>query len=220
MPTLYVSPTTPKHNKTAVKPAVKKAFTPNGQPPTHMGPLTAFAVNPLGLRFETQEEEEKVILFLRQHIIVNIPWIVATIILVIAPSFIFPRLFDAIRASVQLPPAYFLVATLFWYLATFGFALSSFIGWFFNIYIVTNERIVDIDFYYLLYKKFSVAELSKIQDLSYTSGGILATMFNYGNVNIQTAGESPNLEFEAVPYPEKVVQTIRALTENEGGNGI
>ena len=220
MPTLYVSPTAPKHHKPAVKHAFKKPFSTNGQPPTHMGPLTAFAVNPSGLRFETQEEEEKVILFLRQHIIVNIPWIIATIVLLIAPTIIFPRLFEAISLNVPLPPAFFLIGTIFWYLATFGFALSSFIGWFFNIYIVTNERIVDIDFYYLLYKKFSVAELSKIQDLSYTSGGILATLFNYGHVNIQTAGESPNLEFEAVPYPEKVVQTIRELTENEGGGAV
>jgi uncharacterized membrane protein YdbT with pleckstrin-like domain len=109
---------------------------------------------------------------------------------------------------------------MFWYLATFGFALASFIGWFFNIYIVTNERIVDIDFLYLLYKKFAEAELAKIQDIHYTSGGIFATIFNYGNVVVETAGEAPNIEFEAIPFPEKVVETIRELTEKTSDESL
>lgn len=184
-----------------------------------MSPLTAFAVNPTSLRFETQEDTEKVILFLRQHFIVNVPWILGTILLVIAPTVIFPRLFHALSLNMAFPTSYYVVGTMFWYLATFGFALASFIGWFFNIYIVTNERIVDIDFFYLLYKKFSEAELTKIQDINYTSGGLLAAVFNFGNVVVETAGEAPNIDFELIPFPEKVVETIRELTERgEGGS--
>jgi len=212
MPTIFVSPT-PTPLKSKGKKLSHLQFVPSAQPPTHMGPLTAFAVNPTNLRFETQEEKESVILFLRQHFIVNVPWIVITILLLLAPSFIFSKLFGVILSNFSLPPSYLLVGTIFWYVATFGFALASFIGWFFNIYIVTNERIVDIDFYYLLYKKFSEAELTKIQDISYTSGGILAAVFNFGNVTVETAGEAPNLVFESIPFPEKVVETIRSLTE-------
>ena len=180
-----------------------------------MSPLTAFAVNPKNLRFETQEETEKIILFVRQHFIVNVSWILITALLLIAPTVIFPRLFHALSVNVTLPVSYYVIGTIFWYLATFGFSLASFIKWFFNIYIVTNERIVDIDFYYLLYKKFAQAELTRIQDIQYTSGGILAAVFNYGNVRVQTAGESPNIDFDSVPHPEKVVETIREITEHE-----
>ncbi len=220
MPTLYVSPTEKVTPKTTIEKSSKKSFIAKDQPPTVMHPLTAFAVNPHGLRFETQEEEEVVILFLRQHFIVNVPWIFLTIVLLLAPTVIFPKLFSVLSINFSLPTGYFLIGTLFWYLATFGFALASFIGWFFNIYIVTNERVVDIDFFYLLYKKFSQAELAKIQDISYTSGGILAAIFNYGNVSIETAGEMPNLEFELIPYPERVVETIRALTEQNEGDAV
>lgn len=174
-----------------------------------MGPLTSFALHPDHVRFETQEAKEEVILFLRQHIIVNVPWLVFTVVLLIIPAFLFP----AIQQAITVPTQYVVIATLFWYLATAGFAISSFIGWFFNIYIVTDDRIVDIDFLYLLYKHFSEADLTKIQDISYTSGGILATLFNYGNITVETAGEMPNLEFLAVPTPEKVVATIRSLIE-------
>lgn len=221
MPTLYVSPTTPPPSKTTVKPPPKTtSFVAANEPSTPMKMLTAFAVNPSGLRFETQEEQEVVILFLRQNIIVNIPWILITLLLLVAPTLIFPKLFSLLSLNFALPTSYFLVGTMFWYVATFGFALASFIGWYFNIYIVTNERVVDIDFLYLLYKKFSEAELVKIQDISYTSGGLLETLFNYGNVTIETAGEAPNIIFELIPYPERVVETIRALTEKNEGDAL
>jgi uncharacterized membrane protein YdbT with pleckstrin-like domain len=185
-----------------------------------MGPLTAFALHPDHVRFETQEPGEQVILFLRQHVIVNVPWILMTILLIIAPTVLFPLVFRALSLNLTFPVGYYVVGSLFWYLATFGFALASFTGWFFNIYIVTNQRIVDIDFFYLLYKKFSEAELTRIQDIRYTSGGILAAMFNYGNVVIETAGELPNLEFDSVPHPEKVVETIRAIMEHQEVPGV
>jgi len=176
-----------------------------------MPAFTSFARNPSNVRFETQESHETVLLFLRQHPIVNVPWIALSVLLVLAPTIVFPLLFRAI--PVPLPVGYVIIATAFWYLATFGFILTNFLHWFFNIYIVTNERIIDIDFKFLLYKHFSQAELSKIQDLSFTSSGIGATLFNYGNVNVQTAGETPTLEFEIVPHPQKVVETIREIAE-------
>lgn len=180
---------------------------------TSMKLLASFAENPDGVRFETQEAKEDVILFLRQHPIVNVPWVIIAIILVLAPTVLFPFIAVFLPIATTLPVGYMIVGTVFWYVATFGFILSNFLYWFFNIYIVTNERVVDIDFLYLLYKRFSQAELSKIQDISFASGGILATIFDYGNVTIETAGEAPNLEFEKIPHPEKVVETIRSLAD-------
>lgn len=195
-----------------------KPAQPVGHPPhVHMKPLTTFAIRPDGVRFETQEAGEEVVLFMRQHIIVNVPWLLITAILLSAPTILFPVAFGMLRLPFAIPAGYLIVGTLFWYLMTFGFILANFISWFFNIYIVTNERVVDIDFLYLLYKQFSQAELSKVQDLHYTTGGIIATIFNYGDVTIETAGEMPNLEFAKVPLPDKVVQTIRSLIDG-GGN--
>ena len=176
-----------------------------------MPAFASFQRKPLHIRFETQEPKETVELFLRQHPIVNVPWIALAILLVLAPTIAFPLIFRAL--PFPLPVGYMVVATAFWYLATFGFVLTNFLHWFFNIYIVTNERIIDIDFKFLLYKHFSEAELHKIQDISFTSSGLGATLFNYGNVNIETAGETPTLEFEIVPHPQKVVETIRDLSE-------
>ena len=219
MPTIFDSSTStsqPAKPKKTVKP--EKVLFPKGK--LGMGPLTCYAVNPEGVWFETQEEEEKVILFLRQHIIVNLPWVVIAVVATIAPTVLFPLILRLIPVSIVIPAGYFVVGALFWYIATFGFVLGNFLSWFFNIYIVTNERLVDIDFHYLLYKNFAEAELLKIQDISFTSGGVFAAFFNYGNVIVETAGESPNLEFDSVPFPEHVVETIRKLTGQQRSNSI
>lgn len=173
--------------------------------------FTAFAENPQGVRFETQHQEEEVVVFLRQHFVVNLPWILATMLLVVAPFGIVPFILMYVPLPFAIPAQYSLVALLFWYLATTGYALANFIRWYYNIYIVTTERIIDIDFIQLLYKKFSEARLENIEDITYTSPGFFATVFHYGNVYIQTAAETKQFEFLSVPNPANVTQTISSM---------
>lgn len=209
MPTIFVSP--PAESLPSTPPPESEGKPAGAQ----LMPFTAFAKRPKNVRFETQEREETVELFLRQHPIVNVPWAIITVFLLLAPTVIFPMILRSPYLPLTVPWQYLIVGTVFWYVASFGFILTNFLHWFFNIYIVTNERIVDIDFLYLLYKHFAVAELSKIQDISYVTGGILGTIFNYGNVYIQTASEIPTISFEKVPQPHKVVEMIRDLTERQ-----
>jgi uncharacterized membrane protein YdbT with pleckstrin-like domain len=165
---------------------------------------------PFRLIFETQEEEEKVVLFLRQHPIVNLSWGILAVLMVLAPLVLgyFPFL-------SFLPGNFQLVAILIWYLITSAFVLEKFLSWYFNIYIVTNKRVVDIDFYNLVYKEVSDADIDKVQDVTYTMGGVVRTLFNYGDVLIQTAAEKTEFEFEAVSNPDEVAKTIQSLGNKE-----
>jgi len=190
-----------------------------GSPPASLLPkhLGYYVERPKGLRFETQADDEHVVLFLRQHPVVLVPAVLLAVVMLAAPVFVFPLFFRVVALPFVLPLGHIIVGTLFWYLFTFGVLLSTFLGWFFNIYIVTNRRVVDIDFINLLYKKFSEANLSKIQDITYSSNGIIAAFFNYGTVLIQTAAEIQDIEYDHVPRPDKVVETIRSLIKEEKG---
>jgi hypothetical protein len=59
-----------------------------------------------------------------------------------------------------------------------------------------------------------------VQDLTYKTSGVLAVVFNFGNVAIQTAGQLPNFEFELVPSPERVVRIIGDLVEKARNGGV
>ncbi len=215
MPTVYKQRYQQREEKSHHHTGASVSSTQRGR---HDAPgfLTTFAVNPRQMRFETQEDEEKIILFLRQHFIVNVPWIGAAFLMLLAPIFGYPIAVQLAQLPIAIPSGYVVIGFVMWYVGTLGFVIASFIHWFFNIYIVTNERLVDIDFLHLLYKRFTQAELTRVQEISYTTGVIVATFFNYGTVFVQTAGDMPNLEFDGVPNPEKVVAIIREQMEALG----
>lgn len=48
--------------------------------------FTSFSSFPRKVCFETQGDEEQVVLFLRQHPIVNLPWIIVAIFMLTLPS--------------------------------------------------------------------------------------------------------------------------------------
>jgi hypothetical protein len=171
--------------------------------------MSSFSLYPEGVGFETREKEEKIILLLRQHPIINLKWIAGTIVLVFIPTLV--RFFNIFS---DLPTGVELVVTLAWYLVTMAYALENFLSWYFNVYFVTDERVVDVDFYNLIDKRVSEAGLDKIQDVSYTTAGVLGTILNYGHVFIQTAAEVSEFQFESVPSPEKVVKIIGDLKPN------
>ena len=125
-------------------------------------PLASFLMCPGGVTFETRESEEKVILFLRRHLITNIPWMLTTIAMFLVPTFI-----NNLSILNSIPSNFKFIFILIWYLITTAYFLESFLTWFFNVYIVTDERIVDIDFYNLIYKEVSDANIDKIQDVTY-----------------------------------------------------
>ncbi len=201
------------------KPTKRTTSTISGIP-KRSAPFTAYALKPLDIRFETQEKNEEIILFLRQHIVVMLPSFCIFVLMLLAPLIVFPLFMQLLELPLDIPPAYIVVCTIFWYLASFGFIFTQFLHWFFNIYIVTDRRIIDIDFVNLLYKEFSEAPISRIQDLSYQTKGVLGTMFNYGNVLIQTAGEVPNFVFESVPKPSAVVDVISDLLHATKGKDV
>lgn len=176
--------------------------------------FSAFFAYPKNLTFNEQEEDEQIILLLRAHIITNIPWILATIVLLIVPLILFPLL-AAIGVLPTLGFGLGFIITIFWYLGTFTYAFLSFLYWYFNVYIVTDERIVDVDWYSIVYRKVSSCQISKVQDVSASQVGALSGIFDFGNVDIQTAAELDNFTFERVPFPQLVAKKLQQLLQKE-----
>ncbi len=172
--------------------------------------FTSFSSFPTKVCFETQDDDEEVILFLRQHPIVNLPWVVLTVLMLTLPSvFIFFPPFAALPANFQF------VVSSGWYMFVFGFALAKFMGWFFNIYILTDERVVDVDFQNIFFRKISTAKIEEIQDVNIQSSGSFETFFGYGSVFIQTAAEVSQFEFMYVPNPDRVGKIINQMIDLE-----
>ena len=178
--------------------------------------VTAFSLYPRKIRFENQDTDEEVILLLRRHIITTVPWVFAGIVMIFVP-FLFPSFFGYLKTTLTftVPTATQLVVVVVWYLLTMGFVIENFLIWYYNVYLITNKRVIDVDFHGVMYKSISEAPLSRVQDVTYNMGGFMQVVFNYGMVFVQTAGEVQNIEFESVPHPDQVVRKIGEIIHLE-----
>ncbi|HSX40608.1 MAG TPA: hypothetical protein VLF68_03260 [Candidatus Saccharimonadales bacterium] len=181
----------------------------------HIHALAAFCQNPLGITFATQEEGETILLFLRRHFITNFPWIFISIVLLVVPTILhilFKTPFIAADNLFSFLPANFgTFFTLFYYLLIAMYIFINFITWYFNISMVTTIRIIDIDFSDVVYKNISATKLDLVQDVNYTQIGVIPSVFDYGDVLVQTAGSQEMFDFSSVPHPQRVVKIIEDL---------
>jgi hypothetical protein len=188
-----------------------------GQKPPYL--FSSFSQNPIGISFKEQEEDEDILLFVRRHFITNVPWIFTSVILAFIPFIIFylNRTFPFIGLET-LPKRFTDIFIIFYYLVLATYVFIQFITWYFNISLITNKRVIDISFADLVYKNVSATKIDLVQDVSFTQVGVISSIFNFGNVLIQTAGTLDNFEFSDAPYPEQIVKIVEDLIGKGGKN--
>lgn len=167
---------------------------------------------PTNIRFSDQESDEHIELLLRRHFVTNIHWLVLSFLGLLAPLFIVDinhnlQVFLVSSVPFEIRLAYFII----WYLFILGYIIESFLYWYFNIYIVTNKRLVDFDFSSVLNKSIKESRLDDVQAITTQLQGIIRPLLNFGNVVMETAAKDETIEFVDVPQPELVAQRIEEL---------
>ena len=171
-----------------------------------------FIKYPEQTKFEGEDAKEQIVLLMRKHLVTNTPWVAIAFVMLFVPKLVFEILaFSKIDVSTILPYNFRLIIIIFWYMITLTYVFQSYLIWYFNVYIVTNKRIVDVDFYAILNRKISETPIQQVQDVTLSVAGIFPSMFDYGDIQIQTAAEQEEFEFEAVPNPSFVHDKISDL---------
>lgn len=160
--------------------------------------------------FPFQKSYERVELFLRRH------WLVlffiylgfAIMTLLGLTGFYLANNFFGLRGN-NLNLAEFLLSL--YILSVWYFFFKTLTDFYLDTWIVTDHRILDIHQLGLFKRDISELRLSKIQDVTVKTEGLLPTFFNYGTVIIQTAGVIPEFKFEQVPHPQQVKDRILQL---------
>ena len=163
------------------------------------------------VRFEGESKEEITLFFLRAHGITNLSWVLMAVIAVVFPIITLSYFASSTVVDVPISTQTVVIGLGVWYLVVFGVAYQQFVGWFFNIYILTNKQIVDIDFVGLFHRKVSQTTLGNIQDVTYSKAGLFQNFFDFGDMYIQTAGTAMHFEFHSVPDPEGAQKQILDL---------
>lgn len=171
----------------------------------------SYCLNPQ-IKFETHEEGEKIYLLLRSHPFTQISWILYSLLFIV--------LLFALNLFLQnlLNLKQILIINLFFIVFILSYIWFNILNWYFNVGIVTSKRVIDIDFYAVLYKEITVAQLGKIEDITVKAGGYFESLFNYGSIFVQTAGTEANIEFINVPHPSDAIQIINKLLSKKRGS--
>jgi membrane protein YdbS with pleckstrin-like domain len=212
MPDLFVTPEEEKKPsvstpEVAVSPETK-AFAKLGVNENHFHPLAQFCENPSHVSIEGKNVTAAIKLFVRRHIVTNVPWILTTIVLFLIPVLI--RILVVLTGVVlpDLPSNFITVFLLFYYLIALSYAFINFLDWFYNIIIITNTEIIDIDYSDVIYHDVAATNVNLIEDVNYTQAGFIRGLFNFGDLFVQTAGGKENIEALAIPMPAKIARLV------------
>jgi membrane protein YdbS with pleckstrin-like domain len=174
--------------------------------------LSAFVEKPQSAKFYGEDEGEQIILILRRSLITNFRWLFIGIVSLLSPWLLTTLLaLGAPESLATLPFAISFIGVTLWLLFWSAYLFVNFLNWFYNVHIVTNWRIVDMDFSGFLHRDITEAPLRTVQDVTHQISGFLPVLFNFGNVIIQTAGENQQIDFHDVPKPAKASDIISDL---------
>lgn len=183
----------------------------------HFKFFPAFFDCPTKISFVEQEENEKIELFLRRHFITNIPWIVVSVLGFFLPLILVSvdQVFN-INLVPQLPIKIITGALIVYYLLLLAYIFENFLFWYYNIYVVTNLHLVDVELISILSRSIKEIELRDIEDITSKIGGIIRSLFNFGTVTIKTAAQKEEVSFDEVPKPDLVADRISDLSKKAG----
>jgi uncharacterized membrane protein YdbT with pleckstrin-like domain len=163
------------------------------------------------------EPGEEIVLQVRQHILVFLLRVLPLLLLAFAPSVLsgFFSMFSsaspqagAAYSSLGVPSHLYRFFNGVWLLCLWTAFFSMLTRHYLTVWIITNLRIVDIKQYSLFNRVVSSFLLVRVQDVTTDVSGILATIFRFGKLSVETAGKDEEFQMSGIVHPENIRDVI------------
>lgn len=158
------------------------------------------------------EEGEKIVLEVRRHWIYLAGEITTLVIVMFLPIFLFNVLESlALIDFSDSGLALYLFGSALWMLILW---IAIFVGWtnyFLDVWLITDRRLIDIEQESLFSRHIAECRLVSVEDVVVETRGVLASLLNYGDLRIQTAGDVPAFQIGTIPHPARVKNIISGL---------
>lgn len=157
--------------------------------------------------------EEEVKMIVHRDPIIALKKVGLFFILVALPAvlvYMMISLFPSIMNHVWLWPT-ILLAISAYMLFIWLFLFFMIVDYILDVWFITDQRIIDVKQNGFFSRTVSEQYLSRVQDVSTDTHGVMETMFRYGDVTVQSAGQMNKLYFEQVPHPDHIRDLIIKL---------
>ncbi len=155
-------------------------------------------------------EEDKIVIFTRRHIMSMLGTLLLTVAMFLVPLIILVAIFITNRNILTgLTLNFLAVGGSIYYLVAITFAFTEWISYYYDIFIVTQDEIIDINQSGIFDRTVTEVTLLRVQDVSARIKGFLPTIFSYGDVVAESAGENTRTYvIDNIPNPVEVANQI------------
>ncbi|MFC1622406.1 hypothetical protein ACFL1Y_00210 [Patescibacteria group bacterium] len=168
--------------------------------------------------FPGQEADEKIILVLHRHPFVFLKVLLMYILLLGVPIVISTYITSYTEWEINQSLNVILsLTTSLYYIFILTFLYRAWLDHYLDIWVITSERVVNIEQKGLFSRNISSQKLYRVQDVTADVKGILPTFLHYGNVFVQTAGTKQNFIFKNIPNPYDVTKKLMTLVNWKKG---
>lgn len=164
--------------------------------------------------FSDRRPNERIVLLLRRHWHAIARYFLVFILEIVLPVIIFVIFLQfsdfTWEKGSPISVLIFFSASAY-YLFIWLFFFHHWIDYYLDVWVVTDQRIINIEQKGLFSRTVSELNMDKIQDVTSEVKGKLATILKFGDVHIQTAAEEKRFIFSEIPEPREVAQKITNL---------
>lgn len=156
------------------------------------------------------EPDEHIVAEIRRHMFVFYSRIIGLVILVFLPLAFTSTVVEFLNTKVLDAGGGILFAFLYllWFLVMWIIFFFQWTDYYLDVWVLTNERIFDIEQKGMFNRHISVFRLERVQDVTVKVDGLLATFLKFGNVHIHTAGEGNDFIIRDAADPLHVKKII------------
>ncbi len=176
-------------------------------------PAPAQPARPIKLPFPLQEGET-VIQVCRRHWLHLWPRIIGMVLAALVPVILLAVLLGMADLGSTVAKVFWIAAAVY----LVYWVVRVLLTWYrYNndIWVITNQRVIDSTKTTPLNLKISTTDLVNIQDMSIQRDGLFRTTFDFGDILCQTAAEIQEFRLPGIPHPREVQALIDKERDRE-----
>jgi len=93
------------------------------------------------------------------------------------------------------------------------FLFYQWIIWYMDVWVITADRVFDIQLLYLFRQNVGHIPIEQVQDTRVEQKGFFANQLNFGDISVQTAGKESSFSLRSVSSPRTISRVILRLRD-------
>ncbi len=162
------------------------------------------------------EVDEKILLLVRKHWFILFLQIFGVLIIALFPLFLYIIVSNIPSIDNDTLYSYTSVFIAFysgWLLLMWMALFNIWTNYYLDVWTITNKRLIAIDQKGFFFRTMASFRLDRLQDTIISVNGILATLLDYGTLEIQTAGEKERFIAYGLPSPAAIKALMLSASE-------